>query len=318
MFDSMFKTMFLRLGVAATASLAMITIVLFLAWLFAGRTPMTVIRAETQVFKYAVDNPALSALTVSGLTLRSDDDLDRSCLVGEFEPEQGALMRFALEDDKLRITVSPPEGSDDVAGRMQRSGEGLQPAALAQNSVLRGEVEFVEALGCGNGGSDAERIQRIVVWGAGVVGEPVGRERGDATRPILLSGSLEIFGRSVGIVSGGGALYSIVDKPLPLPPGVVVTPRDSAGGGDETDIPMNGFAERNGDRFNYSAVTFSEEIGVAGPAQQKSFVGLSVWDRLFKDPSMQNIQLLLLALAALMPVFLEAYQRARGDASSEE
>ena len=161
-----------------------------------------VVHARSEYLEYKVFNPELAVLHGSGLRISSwpDGSRDDQCAGGIIKPGVLATVSYQrVEQGDLQITVTG-KGSflTDGSGSGTFDGEAiLYPDPICGKLVTK----------------------RFPVWGPGKIGSSFAM-RGDGPGPILLSGTLEVFGRTIGLgpFGSGGAIYVATPQPLTIPP----------------------------------------------------------------------------------------------------
>lgn len=291
------------LATAATSSLF---------WFSANSTTLTSIKANTEIVSFTVFNPELAIIYAQGLKVSSwpdDESRDNQCFDGAFLPGVGTQVTYSRTGDApFQISI---EGKGEL-----RSPQG--DVAPFDGELLL----FQEYESCGKLQSD-----RFPVWGPGKIGSPFSM-RSDGPGPVLVSGTLDVFGRTldVPLLGDGGSLYVAINE-MAIPPGSLIETKRSSGGTnppsiDDADAAMFGFVEltEHAPGFSVSVSTESRELRLTPPGARadSSKIDLGLFVQALNDPGFLKIQLFFIFMFALWPFVIELIRSASPAASEPE
>lgn len=293
-------------GVAALLATAA-TSALF--WFSANSTTLTSIKANTEIVSFSVFNPELAIIYARGLkvsTWPDDESRENQCFEGAFLPGVGAQVTYLrTENGPLQITI---EGRGEL-----RSPQGNVVPFDGELLLFRDNEE------CGT-----LQAERFPVWGPGQIGSPFSM-RGDGPGPILVSGSLDVFGRTLNLplLGDGGSLYAAIEG-MAVPPGSLIETNVGEGvpGNDDAEAAMFGFIEVNetDPGFSLSVSTESRELRLTPPGARadSSRIDLGLFVQALNDPGFLKIQLFFIFMFALWPFAIELIRSASSAISKAE
>ncbi|WP_289730289.1 hypothetical protein [Rhizobium sp. S163] len=285
------------------ASLLLATVLAFgaiwgLFWFYGQPRTMTSIKAESELVTFHVFNPELAIIYAQGLRISSwpDGSRDGQCGDGAVLPGIGAEVSYQrVEQAPLQVTV---EG----AGELRLS--------TGETVPFDGELLMFRDPSCAAG----LLANRLPIWGPGKIGSPFSM-RSDGPGPILLSATLDVFGRTIDVPLFGrsGAIYAAVEG-MEIPPGSFIeSDRPVEGARQEMGLDpagaMFGFidlSEKPG--FSVFVSTESRQLGVTTPGARTgiSRIDLSLFVQVVNDPGFLKIQLSLALLLFLVPKVIGA------------
>lgn len=285
-------------GVAALLATAA-TSALF--WFSANSTTLTSIKANSEIVSFSVFNPELAIIYAKGLkvsTWSGDENRENQCFEGAFLPGVGAQVTYLrTENDPLQIII---EGKGEL-----RSPQGSVVPFDGELLLFRDNDE------CGT-----LQAERFPVWGPGQIGSPFSM-RGDGPGPILVSGSLDVFGRTLNLplLGDGGSLYAAIEG-MAVPPGSLIETnvREGAPGNDDAEAAMFGFIEVSDTDpgFSVSVSTESRELRLTPPGARadSSRIDLGLFVQALNDPGFLKVQLFFIFMFALWPFAIELIRSA--------
>jgi len=273
---------------------------------------LTAISARSEYASFSVFNPDLAIIYAKGLRIvtSSEANVENQCGSGVILPGVGSRVSYQrIEKNLLLITI---EGKGELR---DPRGKGL---------FFDGEIILQTDVTC----DGAMLTNRLPIWGPGKIGSPFAM-RSDGPSPTLLSGTLDVFGRtiSVPVLNNSGSIYAAIDD-MAIPPGSVVeSERHRTRGGSlavpDSESAMFGFIEVSEEPgFAISVSTESPELSITPPGARSnsSRIDLSLFVQVLNDPVFLQIQLFFVLLFLLWPIFIDAVGLAysRNDESGSE
>lgn len=294
--------------VVAAFAISVVLTVLSL-WVFGslgGPRTFAVIQANSEYLKYRVFNTQLASFPADGFRVGLADDtaLEGQCLTGMVEPRlDGTVEYIRRTGSELIISLS--------AGGITSSGVSMDgPTSLVADETC----------------SEATPVL-LPVWGPGQVGDTF-TVRSDGFGPILLSGSLEVFGRTIdlGWFGQGGAVYSASSDPMTIPPGgwLWTDGGDAAKGSDlpPEEAALFGYVDRQAEHgLNVRVTTESPLLQIIAPGGRldPGRIEIGLFAQALNDPNILRAQFALLIFLLLFPIMIDlvalATSRERTDAS---
>lgn len=274
---------------AALGFTSLITAIIISCISLVGRPrTLTVINAEVESLEFSVSNPDQAAIDVENMRLIGDVAGVTGCFSGRLEPALSSTVSYSgRHNEPLLITIETVTGLD---------GRGL--ASAAHDVQLVADCPGVEAV-------------RLPVFGPGSLGDRLS-QRADGWSYVLLSGSLNVYGRTLSIplpgFRAGGALYPAFEQPVVLPAASRVETRSGIAGRGSADRAMIGFAEWRPDQPLQVAVsTAADEISILPPgaAAQPMRIEIGIFAQIFSDPNILRLQAYLLIFILLLPIVLD-------------
>lgn len=259
-----------------------------------------VINARSEVLSYSVFNPELAIIYGSGLKISSWPDgggvsRDGQCVGGAIIPDVMATVTYQrIEKNVIQISI-------DGKGELRSD----------QDSVagFDGELVLYRDAECGDPVSN-----RFPIWGPGKIGSAFAM-RSDGPGPILLSGSLEIFGRTIdlGPFRGGGAMYPAT-QPLTIPSGGYIESnrpgdREQSSNVAAEDTALFGYvslSDEDGLGIHVTTETPELQISTPGVKENTNRIEIGLFAQVLNDPNILAIQLGLVLLALLWPISISA------------
>jgi hypothetical protein len=299
MLNNLGRLPWLRVGV----SLALATLLAFgavwgLFWFYGKPSTLTSIKARSELVTFDVFNPELAIIHAQGLRIGSwpDASRDDQCGAGAFLPGVGAKVTYQrVEQGALQITI---EG----AGELRTPAGGTVP--------FEGELLLFHDASCQPG----LLANRLPVWGPGKIGSPFSM-RSDGPGPILLSATLDVFGRTIDVPFFGksGSIYVAIEE-MAIPPGSFIeSDRPLDGANEELALnpegAMFGFVELSGEPgLSVFVSTESRQLGVTTPGARanSSRIDLGLFVQVLNDPGFLKIQLSFALLLLLAPKLTSA------------
>lgn len=278
------------------ASLA-ISVVVTLAtlWVFGslgGPQTFAVIQANSEYLRYRVFNSQLASFSADGFRVGLADEasLEGLCLSGMLEPRLDETVEY----------IRQAEGALIIA--LQRGG------VTATGLSFNGPTSLVADPDCAG-----TPPALLPVWGPGQVGDTF-TVRSDGFGPILLSGSLEVFGRTIhlGWFGRGGAVYSASSQPMTIPPGGWIwTDGDKAAPG--ADVPpeeaaLFGYVDAKVDQGLSIRVTTESpllQIIAPGGRLEPGRIEVGLFAQALNDPNILRAQFALLIFLLLFPIMID-------------
>lgn len=274
---------------------AAVTGTVFLAMQFiAPPTTIAVIEGRTEILNYRTFNPQLSSFSTNGFRVAyaGNYEIEDECIQGTFVPSVSTLIEYTRQaDDHLTINV---EGNGQI-----RSG--------SQITEINGSLGLYADPECG-----PTSASKLPVWGPGQIGNAF-TVRSDGIGPVLLSGNLSVFGRTLdlGILGTGGALYSATARPLALPPGGWIRTDDVSPSNDaEVSSELTalfGFLAVDGNAFQMSLSTETPLLQVVAPGGrlEPGRIEIGMFAQILNDPNVLRLQLAVLIFFFLLPVITD-------------
>lgn len=269
--------------VSALALLWLLSITLVL--IFHDPRPVNTIEAVTERVSQRVVQPGLSAFSLHGHGLISDDPFAETpvseCLDGLFTPVAGAVVDYQRGlDGVLRISVTPPSGA--------------LSAGHAEMPLPQGPLHFIALPAC----DAAQAPRRLPLWGAAILGDDLRAATGSSqSAALLIGGEIRISARSISLFGVlPPSLYHI--DTIPLPPGSRVS--ESGISSPPRGTLWAGFVEITPDApaLRLHAVTDARNLMLYLPGQgvsaQSLRLGLLV--PVFQDPYLLMVQIILASM----------------------
>ncbi|WP_455273068.1 hypothetical protein [Rhizobium herbae] len=263
-------------------------------------TPQTfvVVQAESEFLEYRVFNPELATIHTAGFSVAAWPDGAReegACFAnGAFQPQANATIAYQrIETQPLQITVTGKANFRDENGKTE---------SLDGETILYRNTDCVTP----------PTTTRMPVWGPGRVGSFFSMPS-DGPGPILRSGTLEIFGRTLdlGMFGGGGAVYAATSEPLTIPPGGFI--RSDAGAQNEEAIAPEltaffgyiNLTDEPGFEVRLTTDTTRLEITAPGARETASRIEIGLFAQALNDPNILKIQIFFLLLFLFLPICID-------------
>ncbi|MBC7282747.1 hypothetical protein [Hoeflea sp.] len=256
------------------------------------------IKAESEIVSFAVSNPELAILYGQGFRIANwpDGSLDDVCSEGAFLPGVGARVSYQrIETNPLQVTV---EGTGDFR------------KATGETVSFAGELILIADVTC----APDLLSRRLPVWGPGSIGARFAM-RSDGPGPTLLSGELDVFGRTIDVpmLDGGGSIYVAIEE-MQIPPGSLIETDAARLEGDKDLAPnpeaaMFGFitvSDQPGLVVSVSTESLELTITPPGGRANSSRVDLGLLVQLINDPVFLKIQLFFVLAFVLWPMLMDA------------
>lgn len=281
-----------RVGAAIVISVTLTLVALVVFGSLGGPQTFAVIQANSEYLRYRVFNTQLASFAADGfrIGLAEDARLEGQCLSGTIEPRIDGSVEYTRQaDGPLIVTLG--------AGGIVSTGtviEGM--ASLVADATCRGTMP-----------------KMLPVWGPGQVGDTF-TVRSEGFGPILLSGSLEVFGRTIdlGWFGQGGAVYSASDQPMTVPPGGWIwTDGDRA---DRTGAPppeeaaLFGYVDTKAESgLNVRVTTESPLLQIIAPGGklEPGRIEIGLFAQALNDPNILRAQFALLIFLLLFPIMID-------------
>lgn len=262
---------------------------------FSKPQTFAVINAQSELLTYSVFNPELAVIYGSGLRISSwpDDNgsnRDDTCANGVIIPGVMSSVTYQrIEKNVLQISV---EGK----GEFRSDTDGVIP--------FDGELLLYKDETCGSPISN-----RFPIWGPGKIGSAFAM-RSDGPGPILLSGSLEVFGRTIELGSlSGGAMYSAA-QPLSIPSGGYVESyrptndqKTSNVAAEETALfGYVSLSDENGLGVHVTTETPQLQVSMPGVKENTNRIEIGLFAQVLNDPNILVLQLGFFLLALIWPI----------------
>ncbi|MHA6687646.1 hypothetical protein [Mesorhizobium sp. A556] len=261
------------------------------------RDPQTfaIINARSEVLSYNVFNPELAIIYGSGLKISSWPDdrgvsRDGQCVGGAIIPDVMSTVTYQrIEKSVIQISID---------GKGEHRSD--------QNSVagFDGELVLYMDAECGDLVSN-----RFPIWGPGKIGSAFAM-RSDGPGPILLSGSLDVFGRTIDLGPfRGGAMYPAT-QPLTIPSGGYIESHRPGDGGQSSNVAAEDTAlfgyvslsDEDGLGVHVTTETPELQISTPGVKENTNRIEIGLFAQVLNDPNILAIQLTLVLLALLWPI----------------
>lgn len=255
---------------------------------------LAVIEAESEYVRYRVFNENMAAFPGEGLriTLADDFDLEGQCAGGSVSPHSESVVEYISSRGSAGMVVV-------VSGSAQfTTRDGIEG---------RGEVALVSDRSCGRPAA------KFPVWGPGQVGS-IFAVRNDGVDPVLLSGEVDVFGRTLhlGPLGAGGALYSATPDPMRLPAGGAIW-TDGGGAGErareapESSALFGFVATRHGQALQVNVTTEAPEIEIIAPGGEldPSRIEIGFFAQAINDPNILRLQLSFVVFFLLFPIAMD-------------
>lgn len=255
-----------------------------------------VVNARSEYLEYRVFNPELAMLHGEGLRIAvwPDGQREDQCAGGTFLPEQLATVTYQrIENGPLQISME---------------GKGTYRTAEGGSDQFDGEVVLYPDPACGSLVSS-----RFPIWGPGKIGSAFS-VRGDGPGPILLSGTLEVFGRTVslGPFGKGGAVYASTAQPLTIPSGGFIQ-SDRRDGDETTEVSTEMTAlfgyillsEEPGFAVHVTTETPLLQVFTPGTRENTNRIEIGLFAQVLNDPNILRAQIFFLLLFLFLPVFID-------------
>ncbi len=288
-----------RLAWAVGICFAIVTLTsVALSWLPAPAT-VVVIEGRTEYLQYNTFNPQLSAFPVDGFRVAyaDDEELETSCLVGTFTPDVGSSITYiAREPDPFLVSVA---------------GTGGMLTGDSGSGNIGGEISLFADPTCAG-----TRANRFPVWGPGRIGS-LFTVRNDGIGPLLLSGTMSVFGRTLdlGVLGEGGALYTALSQPFTLLPGGTIwtdgAPADLEQAGRRIapeQAALFGFVSLDAEAgmgMRLTTETPILQVHTPGGSLDANRIEIGIFAQILNDPNILRIQVTLLLFFFLLPIAID-------------
>ncbi len=312
-------------GLSAMIAIAALLAVTYAFGFLGQPATLAVVRAESEIVRFRVANAVQATVALDGFRVDDGDALAGACS-GEalgagwaLEPALGAETTYRFETvrqgdalvQRLTVYVAKAEGAAAAATLRGRDARGtLNERSVAEEIALQADPA------CG-----PPAALRLPVWGPGEIGGPPSF-RADGQAPTLISGSVEIYGRSTPLEFGfplswlGGGessddrtLYASVAGAFQAPPGSRIS--TLASGASDGLKAMRGFATVSGEPprriFLVNVSTESPELYFfpPGAGAQPDLLRMGLLSRLSNDPHVQRVVQILVWFVIVLPIALE-------------
>lgn len=257
-----------------------------------GPRTFAVIQANSEYLRFRVFNTQLASFPVDGFRVGLSDDgnLEGLCLTGMLEPRLDGVVEYIRQSDReLIVTLE--------AGGITSSGVSMQ-----------GPTSLVADPSCAQ-----SPIAMLPVWGPGQVGD-IFTVRSDGFGPILLSGALEVFGRTIdlGWLGQGGAVYAASSEPMTIPPGGWLW-TDGGDAGDLHGLPpeesaLFGYVDVHAEQgLNVHVTTESPQLQIIAPGGrlEPGRIEIGLFAQALNDPNILRAQFALLIFLLLLPIMID-------------
>lgn len=281
------------------ASVALTLVAIGALNLIASPSTIAVIEGRTEYLQYRSFNPQLSSFSVNGFRVAYADqpNLDGVCLEGTLVPEADSIISYTKRrNEPLAATVNG--GGAVLHGGMQ--------------SEFAGELGVFADPSCGTA-----IVDKLPVWGPGQIGDAF-TVRQDGIGPVLLSGSLSVFGRTLdlGWFGAGGALYAATSQPIALPPGGWVWTDGTSATTQDAIAPeqaaLFGFLSATEGSFGMSLTTETPRLQIIAPGgrMEPNRVEIGMFAQILNDPNVLRLQLFILIFFFLLPILTDLFSLA--------
>lgn len=281
-----------RVAASFATSVALTLATLWVFGSLGGPQTFAVIQANSEYLRYRVFNTQLASFPADGFRIGLADEaaLEGQCLAGMLEPRLDGTVEYIRQADGALIIV------------LQRGG------VTASGISFNGPTSLVADPTCAG-----TPPSLLPVWGPGQVGDTF-TVRSDGFGPILLSGSLEVFGRTIhlGWFGQGGAVYSASSEPMTVPPGGWIwTDGDNAALG--ADLPpeeaaLFGYVDAKADQgLNVRVTTESPLLQIIAPGGrlEPGRIEIGMFAQALNDPNILRAQFALLIFLLLFPIMID-------------
>lgn len=310
MWNKLKRLAWLRLGLSIVfaAGLALIA-TLALHGLSGKPRTLTSIDARTELISFSVFNPDLAILYAQGFRIVSwpDGTLDSQCAAGAFMPGVGSRVTYQRIDKTPLLVIVEGEGT------FRKADDEILP--------FNGELFLMADPKC-----DASLMaNRLPVWGPGRIGSAFSM-RSDGPSPTLLSGTLDVFGRTVSVPlwGNGGAIYVAIED-MAIPAGSLIqtdpiTATNASSRAPNSDAAMFGFVGLSDEPgLSVSVSTESPELSITPPGARadSSHIDLSLFVQVINDPVFLKIQLFFALAFLIWPALMDAITLAHSRSENE-
>lgn len=257
-----------------------------------GPRTFAVIQANSEYLRYRVFNTQLASFPVDGfrIGLSNDVKLEGQCLSGNLEPRlDGAVEYIRQSGGELIVTLE---------------GGGITSSGVS----MPGPTSLVADPDCA-----PSTTSMLPVWGPGQVGNTF-TVRSDGFGPILLSGALEVFGRTIdlGWLGRGGAVYSASAEPMTIPPGGWLWTDGGETGGDKglppEEAALFGYVDVHAEQgLNVHVTTESPQLQIIAPGGrlEPGRIEIGLFAQALNDPNILRAQFALLIFLLLLPIMID-------------
>ncbi|UHS59192.1 hypothetical protein [Agrobacterium vaccinii] len=270
---------------------------------------LTSIDARTEFISFTVFNPDLAILYAQGFKIVGwpDETLENQCAEGAFLPGIGSKVTYQRIDKGSLVAIVEGEG------KLRKSSGEIVP--------FEGELVLIADPQC----NASLLSNRLPVWGPGRIGS-VFAMRADGPSPTLLSGTIDVFGRTVAVPfwGSGGAIYVAIED-MAIPAGSLIqtdalTVGDTGSPASNSEAAMFGFVELSDDSgLSISVSTESPELSITPPGAKadSNRIDLSLFVQVVNDPVFLKIQLFLALAFLLWPAIMDAINLAHSRSGEE-
>lgn len=264
--------------------------------------PLIVINAETEYVAFRVVRPEIAIIALEDTAYRGDNlncpKLQGSQItLGLLEPARKSIIQYRYAGEKLAISLA---SSPDAPSHLRFPDETACTLPSVASFVLKKH------------GNQSLGSRPLPIAGPGQIGDEYGPPTlppEQSTSPYyrtlgtMISGELQVFGRTANPINRG-TLYPAQNAVFPLPAGG----RLASGGGNISSDEMisnaswYGVAMMGDKSLHISVTTESEDLQLFRPGRSSDFerFGISIFARLFSDPSIAPISLFLLFVSISM------------------
>lgn len=310
MWNKLKRLAWLRLGLSIVFAAGLALLATLALHVLSGK-PRTLasIDARTELVSFSVFNPDLAILYAQGFRIVGwpDGTLDDQCADGAFLPGVGSRVTYQ------RIDKSPLSASVEGEGALRKPNGEIIP--------FDGELILLADAGC----SDSLLANRLPVWGPGRIGSAFSM-RSDGPSPTLLSGTIDVFGRTVAVPiwGNGGAIYVAIED-MAIPAGSLIQTDAMPASSNSSRAPnseaaMFGFVELSDEpALSVSVSTESPELSITPPGARadSSRIDLSLFVQVVNDPVFLKIQLFFALAFLLWPALMDAINLAHSRSEHE-
>ncbi len=256
-----------------------------------GPQTLTVVQAHSEYVRYRVFNANLASFLTDGMRIGLADDasLEGLCASGTLTPQVDSVVEYIRQArSALIVTIS--------AG-----------GTLGTGATFAGMISLVADTTC-----PGKPPATLPVWGPGQVGDTF-TVRSEGIGPMLLSGTLEVFGRTIdlGWLGSGGALYAASSQPMTIPPGGWIWSNGAERGDAQVPPEESAFfgyvnsAADTGLDVRLTTETPLLQIIAPGGRLEPSRVEIGLFAQALSDPNILRAQLSLLIFFLLFPIMID-------------
>lgn len=262
-------------------------------WVFGalgGPQTFAVIQANSEYLRYRVFNTQLASFPADGFRIGLSDDaaLEGQCLTGTIAPRIDGVVEYIRQADGPLIIALGNGG------------------VVSSGAAFDGLVSLVRDADC-----PGKPAAMLPVWGPGQVGDTF-TVRSEGFGPILLSGTLEVFGRTVdlGWFGQGGAVYAASGQPMTVPPGGWIwTDGDASGMAlPPEEAALFGYVDAASEQgLNVRVTTESPMLQIIAPGGrlEPGRIEIGLFAQALNDPNILRAQFALLIFLLVFPIMID-------------